>query len=196
MIESQPLRLVRSGLDIEEVERAAEQLLQTLGVDTDAPGIVDTPRRMAQAYIELLTPRPFAPTTFSNDGHYDELILVRDIAFTSLCEHHMLPFVGVAHVGYLPGDRLLGLSKLARVVEHFARGMQLQERLTVEIADWLQHTLSPRGVGVVIEAEHMCMSMRGVRAPGTRTATSRLTGALRDDSGARAEFLARCAVTP
>ena len=135
-----------------------------------------------QAYAELLTPRDFNVTTFPNDEGYDELVLVRDIPIRSVCEHHLLPFVGVAHVGYLPGDRILGLSKLARVVELFAHGPQVQERLTKQVADWLDTQLRPRGVGVVIEAEHLCMTLRGVQAAGTRTLTSTLLGTLREDS--------------
>ena len=125
----------------------------------------DTPRRVAAACAELLTPRPFNLTTFANDEDYDELVLARDLPFHSLCQHHMLPFKGVAHVGYLPGDRILRLSKLARVVELFARGLQVQERMTKQIADWLLEHLAPKGVGVVLEAEHLCMSMRGVVLP-------------------------------
>ncbi|MCW2777765.1 MAG: cyclohydrolase 1 [Frankiales bacterium] len=136
----------------------------------------------------LSAPR-FDLTTFPNDEGYDELVLVRDIAFSSLCEHHLLPFVGVAHVAYLPGRRILGLSKLARVVEHHARRLQVQERMTHQVADWLQTELKPKGVGVVVEAEHMCMRLRGARAAGTTTITSALMGALRDDARTRAEFL-------
>ena len=131
-----------------------------------------TPARMARAYAEMFAPRPFDLTTFPNDEGYDELVLARDIPLHSVCEHHLLPFVGVAHVGYLPGDRILGLSKLARVVEMFARRPQVQERLTQQVADWIATNLAPRGVGVVVEAEHLCMTMRGVRAGGTRTVTS------------------------
>jgi GTP cyclohydrolase I len=138
----------------------------------------------------MLTPPAFEMTTFPNDEGYDELVLVQDIPVRSLCEHHMLPFVGVAHVGYLPGSRILGLSKLARTVEHHARHAQTQERLTQRVADQLRHTLAPKGVGVVVEAEHTCMTLRGVRAPGSRTVTSALFGRLRDDPASRAEFLA------
>jgi GTP cyclohydrolase I len=145
---------------------------------------------MARAYAEMLTPPPFEPTTFPNDEGYDELVLARSIPVRSLCEHHALPFVGVAHVGYLPGDRILGLSKLARVVEKFARRPQVQERLTQQVADWLQTHLAPRGVGVVVEAEHLCMTMRGVRATGTSTVTSAVHGLLRDDARSRVEFFA------
>ena len=148
------------------------ELLQTLGIDVDDEVLRETPGRLARAYAELLTPEPFTATTFPNDGEYDELVLARSIPFASLCEHHVLPLVGVAHVGYLPGSRIVGLSKLARVVEHCARGLQVQERLTVDIADWLQATLEPEGVGVMIEAEHLCISMRGARTAGSRTVTS------------------------
>ena len=171
-------------------QRAAADLLTALGVDLAAEGLRDTPRRIAGAYAELLTPTEFNPTTFPNDGGYDELVVARGIPFHSLCEHHMLPFVGVAHVGYLPGPRIIGLSKLARVVELFARSLQVQERLTTQVAGWLDDHLRPRGVGVVIEAEHLCMSLRGVRKPGARTVTSALHGQLRDDVRSRQEFFA------
>ena len=143
---------------------------------------------MAAAYAEMLSPRDFDLTTFPNDEGYDELVVARGIAFHSLCEHHLLPFHGVAHVAYLPADRILGLSKLARVVELFARDLQVQERLTQQVADWLQQHLEPKGVGVVIEAEHLCMSMRGVQAAGTVTLTSALHGLLREDPRSRQEF--------
>ena len=139
------------------------------------------PRRVAEAYAELLTPPAFRATTFPNEDGYDGLIVAQAIPFHSLCMHHLLPFRGLAHVGYLPGERIVGLSKLARVVELFARDLQIQERLTVQIADWLQAELRPAGVGVVLEAEHMCMSLRGVQQPGARTVTSALRGAIRDD---------------
>jgi GTP cyclohydrolase I len=144
----------------------------------------------------MLTPRAFDLTTFPNEEGYDELILARNIPLHSLCEHHLLPFHGVAHVGYLPGDRILGLSKLARVTELFARDLQVQERLTQQVADWLQGNLSPKGVGVVIEAEHLCMSLRGVRAAGVRTITSALHGALRNDDRSRHEFFALAVGNP
>lgn len=170
-------------------ERAAADLLAALGADLEAEGLRDTPRRMAAAYAELLTPEPFNLTTFPNDEGYDELIVVRDIPFESLCMHHLLPFHGVAHVAYLPGEWILGLSKLARVVELFARDFQLQERLTTQIASSLQGHLKPKGVGVVLEAEHLCMSLRGVQKPGAKTVTSALHGLVRDDPRTRAEFL-------
>ncbi|HEY2637477.1 MAG TPA: GTP cyclohydrolase I FolE [Solirubrobacteraceae bacterium] len=176
-------------IDHAAVQRAARDLLAGLGADVDSAGLRDTPRRIADAYAELLTPRPFRPTTFPNEDGYDELIVARAIPFHSLCEHHLLPFHGVAHVGYLPGARLLGLSKLGRVVELFARDLQIQERLTTQIADWLVHALEPKGVGVVIEAEHLCMSLRGVQKIGARTVTSALHGLVRDDARTRQEFL-------
>ena len=145
---------------------------------------------MAGAYLEMVTPRPFDLTTFPNDDAYDQLVLARSIPVRSVCEHHMLPFLGVAHVGYLPGERILGLSKLARVVELFARRPQVQERLTTQVARWLQDSLAPRGVGVVVEAEHLCMTVRGVQAAGTTTVTSAVHGLLRDDARSRAEFFA------
>ncbi len=191
LTEARPLRAVHpAGVDVDAAEDAVRDLLVALGRDLDTGDLADTPRRVAAAFAELLTPRPFEMTTFPNDEGYDELVVASGIPFHSLCEHHLLPFVGTAHVGYLPGDRILGLSKLARVVEHFARGLQVQERLTTQIADWLTETLEARGVGVVLEAEHMCMSIRGVRAPGARTVTSALTRVLRDDARTRAEFLA------
>jgi GTP cyclohydrolase I len=171
---------------VQAAEEAAAELLRALGVKVDDR----TPARMAKAYAELLTSRPFQLTTFPNDENYDELVLARDIPFRSLCEHHMLPFAGVAHVGYLPGERILGLSKLARVVEMIAAGPQVQERLTKQVAQWLDERLGPRGVGVVIEAEHTCMTLRGVQAMGSRTVTSTLLGLLRTDPSSRAEFLA------
>jgi GTP cyclohydrolase I len=187
-----PLRVVppAEGVDLAGAERAAAAFLTALGVATDAGATAETPRRMARAYTEMLSPRSFDLTTFANDEDYDELVLARGIPVHSVCEHHMLPFLGTAHVGYLPGQRILGLSKLARVVELFAHRPQVQERLTKQVADWLQTHLQPRGVGVVIEAEHMCMTLRGVRAGGTSTITSALLGTLREDPRSRAEFLA------
>ena len=176
--------------DLAAAERAAADFLLALGVSLDSESLAETPRRMAQAYAELLTPREFNLTTFPNDEGYDELVLARGIPLHSLCEHHLLPFHGVAHVAYLPADRILGLSKLARVVEMFARDLQVQERLTQQVADWLQEHLAPKGVGVVIEAEHLCMSLRGVRARGARTTTSALHGVLREDARSRQEFFA------
>ncbi len=186
------LRVVpdRSAIDGPAAEDAVRRLLAALGQDPSSEHLRDTPRRVAAAYAELLTPAPFDLTTFPNDEGYDELVLARSIPVHSLCEHHLLPFIGVAHVGYLPGERILGLSKLARVVEHFARSFQVQERLTKQVADWLQEQLEPKGIGVVITAEHLCMSLRGVRATGSRTITSSLHGALREDPRSRQEFFA------
>lgn len=180
----------RPGVDVEAARRAVADLLVALGKDPASEHLADTPRRVAHAYAEMLTPREFDLTTFPNEEGYDELVLARGIPVHSLCEHHMLPFQGVAHVGYLPGERILGLSKLARVVELFARDLQVQERLTKQVADWLLEHLAPRGVGVVVEAEHLCMSLRGVRAAGARTVTSAMLGALRDDARTRQEFFA------
>lgn len=160
-------------------EAAVADLLTALGRDITTEHLADTPRRVAASLIELLTPTQFTFTTFPNDEGYEELVLVRDIPFTSLCEHHMLPFRGVAHVGYLPRERLVGLSKLARVVDLFARDLQVQERLTKQVADYLDERLSPRGVSVVIEAEHTCMTMRGAQATGSTTVTEAYTGELR-----------------
>jgi GTP cyclohydrolase I len=170
-------------------EHAVRDLLVALGEDPDRPGLRETPRRVAAAMTELLTPVAFTPTTFPNDEGYDQLIMARDIEFSSLCEHHLLPFSGVAHVGYIPGERIVGLSKLARVVERFSRDLQVQERLTGQIASWLDEHLEPLGVGVVLEAEHSCMALRGVRKPGSRTITSALRGAVRDDARTRQEFM-------
>ncbi|KRE55264.1 GTP cyclohydrolase I FolE [Phycicoccus sp. Soil748] len=176
--------------DLARAAAGARALLDSLGVDLASESLARTPARMAAALAELLTPRPFEMTTFPNDGGYDELIVARGVPVRSLCEHHMLPFVGTAHVGYLPGDRIVGLSKLARVVEHFSRRPQVQERLTTQVSTWLRDRLGAAGVGVVVEAEHLCMTLRGVQAPGTTTVTSSLLGVLRDDPRTRAEFLA------
>jgi GTP cyclohydrolase I len=186
------LRVVRSRSDVDlpAAEQAVAALLRALGRDPAEPHLADTPRRVADAYAELLTPPPFDLTTFPNDEGYNELVLATGIPVQSLCEHHLLPFSGVAHIGYLPGERILGLSKLARVLDLFARDLQVQERLTQQVADWLQDNLAPRGVGVVIEAEHLCMSLRGVRARGSRTTTSALHGVLREDARSRQEFFA------
>ncbi|MFI1157012.1 GTP cyclohydrolase I FolE [Streptomyces sioyaensis] len=183
------------GIDLAAAERAAGQFLQALGISTETESLHGTPGRMARAYAELFSPRPFDLTTFPNDEGYDELVLARSIPVRSVCEHHLLPFVGTAHVGYLPGRRILGLSKLARVVEHFACRPQVQERLTKQVADWLQTQLEPKGVGVVIEAEHTCMTLRGVQATGSSTLTSTLLGTLRSDARSRGEFLALAGLT-
>jgi GTP cyclohydrolase I len=176
--------------DLHAAERAAAALLTALGIDLDREERQATPGRMARAYAELLAAQPFRLTTFPNDEGYDELVLARAIPFRTLCEHHMLLFSGVAHVGYLPGERILGLSKLARLVEHFAAQPQTQERLTMQVAKCLDANLRPRGVGVVLEAEHTCMTQRGIRSLGATTVTSALLGTLRTDPRSRAEFFA------
>ncbi len=201
-----PLRPARRGpsprsgpVDLDRAAGAVAELLDALGLDRTGDGLADTPRRVARMYADLLTPEPVSMTTFDNEAGDDQLVVVSDIPVASLCEHHLLPFRGVAHVGYRPGDRIIGLSKLARVVQACARRPQVQERLTAEVADWIADDVAPRGVGVTIEAEHLCMSMRGARADGARTTTSSFRGVLRDDLDARREFLqavARTRTTP
>jgi GTP cyclohydrolase I len=192
------LGLVPAGTtpDLEAAQQAVADLLRALRRDPTSVHLRDTPRRVAAAFAEMLMPEPFDLTTFPNDEGYDELVLARGIPFTSLCEHHLLSFSGVAHVGYLPGERIVGLSKLARVVQHFARDLQVQERLTKQVADYLQSSLAPKGVGVVMEAEHLCMSVRGVRATGARTVTSCLLGRLREDARSRQEFVSLTTTAP
>ena len=185
------LRVVHDRqIDLAGAERGAATFLASLGVDLSQEGLSDTPARMAKAWAEFFSPRPFDMTTFPNDEGYGDLVLARDIPFRSICEHHLLPFTGTAHVGYLPGERILGLSKLARVVELFASRPQVQERLTQQVANWLRDQLAPLGVGVVLEAEHTCMTLRGVRATGAVTVTSAMHGLLRDDGRSREEFFA------
>ncbi len=184
------LHAAERAVDLDAAERAAADFLTALGIDLDREERRATPARMACAYAELLAAQPFRLTTFPGDEGYDELVLARAIPFRTLCEHHMLLFSGVAHVGYLPGERILGLSKLARLVEHFAARPQTQERLTMQVAKFLDANLRPRGVGVVLEAEHTCMTQRGVRALGATTVTSALLGTLRTDPRSRAEFFA------
>jgi GTP cyclohydrolase I len=177
------------SVDEAAAAEAVRALLAALGQDLTSESLVETPRRVAASFAELLAAPDFDLKTFPNEEGYDEMVVARGIPFASLCEHHLLPFIGLAHVAYVPGDRILGLSKLARVVELFARRLQVQERLTTQVADWLQENVQPKGVGVVLEAEHMCMTIRGVRAGGARTVTSALHGALRNDPRTRAEFL-------
>jgi len=192
LITDSRIRPLTKGVEINyaAAEAAVADVLTALGQDLDDDHLRDTPARVAAAYAEMLTPRPFNPTTFPNNEGYNELVLARDIPFHSLCQHHLLPFKGVAHVGYLPGRRIVGLSKLARVVEHYSRRLQVQERLTQQVADWIHQHLDPKGVGVVIDAEHLCMTLRGVRASGSRTVTSALHGLHRHDERSRAEFFA------
>jgi GTP cyclohydrolase I len=177
------------SIDRPAAQAAVRALLAALGQDVDDEELAETPRRVVSAFEEMLSPAPFEMTTFPNEEGYDELVVVRDIPVRSLCAHHLLPFYGLAHVAYLPGERILGLSKLARAVEMFARGLLVQERLTTLVGTWLDQQLAPKGVGVVVEAEHMCMTMRGVRATGSRTVTSSLHGVIRHDARTRAEFL-------
>ena len=184
------LTVIEGGRDANRmlVQAAVRDLLTALGRETTSDGLRETPRRVADAMLELLTPQEFSATTFPNTEGYRDLVLVRQIPFHSLCEHHLLPFRGVATVGYLPGDSLLGLSKIARVVEFFSRDLQVQERLTRQVADWFTRELSPRGVGVVMEAEHLCMSLRGVQAAGATTVTSTFSGELEHQGPYRAQF--------
>lgn len=177
-----------------EAEAAVRTLIEWAGDDPDREGLLDTPARVARSYKELFSgyetdPREYLERTFDEVGGYDELVVLRDIRVVSFCEHHMLPFLGKAHVGYLPSNRVVGISKLARVVHGFARRLQIQEKLTAEIAGAIQDILQPKGVGVVIVSEHSCMTMRGVNTPGSRLTTSHLLGEVRDDPRTRQEFL-------
>jgi len=178
----------------EEAEAAVRTLIQWAGDDPDREGLLETPKRVAKAYRELFggyeaDPREYLERTFEEVGGYDELVVLRDIRVVSFCEHHMLPFLGKAHVGYLPSNRVVGISKLARVVNGFARRLQIQEKLTAEIAEAIQDILKPKGVGVMVISEHSCMTMRGVNTPGSRLTTSTMLGVLRDDPRTRQEFL-------
>jgi GTP cyclohydrolase I len=182
------------GVDVERVEKLVAQLLAAIGEDPEREGLVATPRRVASMYEELFSGNdddPGSHLTVTFEAEHDEMVLVRDISFASLCEHHMIPFMGKVHVGYIPGDdgRITGLSKLARLVDSFAHRLQVQERMTSQIADTIVKVLEPRGVLVVVEAEHLCMSMRGVRKPGTLTITSAVRGLFRDDPRTRAEAM-------
>jgi GTP cyclohydrolase I len=182
------------GVDQERAAAAVRELLIAVGEDPDRPGLQDTPARVARAYAETFAglgqdPIEILSTTFDED--HDELVLVKDIPMYSTCEHHLVPFHGVAHVGYIPGEdgRVTGLSKLARLVEVYARRPQVQERMTAQIADALAEALKPRGVLVVIEAEHLCMAMRGIRKPGATTVTSAVRGIFRDNAATRSEAM-------
>ena len=183
------------SVDIERAERAISELLAAIGEDRERDGLVRTPARVAAMYEEIFgqvraDPTDYLTATFA--AEHDEMVMVRDIPFSSLCEHHLVPFVGQAHVAYIPSDdgRITGLSKLARVVDGYARRLQVQERMTTQIAEAVERALTPRGVLVVIEAEHLCMSMRGVRKPGTTTVTSAVRGLFRSDPATRAEAMA------
>lgn len=182
------------SVDVERVRKAVGELLAAIGEDPDRDGLLATPDRVAAMYEELFSglhddPARHLKVTFA--AEHDEMVMVRDIPFASLCEHHLVPFLGRAHLAYIPGDdgRITGLSKLARLVDGFARRLQVQERMTTEIADAIANVLAPRGVFVVIEAEHLCMSMRGVKKPGTLTVTSSVRGLFRTDAATRAEAM-------
>lgn len=177
-----------------EAEAAVRTLIQWAGDDPEREGLLDTPGRVARSYKELFQgyetePRKYLERTFEEVAGYDQLVVLKDIRFVSFCEHHMLPVVGVAHVGYLPTDRVVGISKLARVVRGYARRLQIQEKMTAEIAQAIHDVLKPQGVGVVVEAEHSCMTLRGVNTPGSSLTTSTLMGVVRDDPRTREEFL-------
>ena len=177
-----------------DAEAAVRTLIRWAGDDPDREGLAETPARVVRAYSELFAgyevdPRDYLKRTFEEVGGYDELVVMRDIRFVSFCEHHMLPIVGRAHVGYLPRNRVVGISKLARVVNGYARRLQIQEKMTADIATCIQEVLQPQGVGVVLEAEHSCMTIRGVNAPGSSLTTSHLLGVVRDDAKTRQEFL-------
>jgi GTP cyclohydrolase IA len=182
------------SIDTGRIERAVREILLAIGEDPERDGLVDTPARVARAYAEQFAglfqhPEDVLTTVF--DAGHDELILVRDIEVYSTCEHHLVPFFGFAHVGYIPNEKgqITGLSKLARLVDVYARRPQIQERMTSQIADALMAVLEPRGALVVIEAEHLCMSMRGVRKPGAKTVTSAVRGSIRDSDRTRAEAM-------
>ena len=197
-----PVRSAHSRFPADDLERpsradaeaAVKTLIRWAGDNANREGLLDTPSRVARSYQELFAgyetdPRQYLERTFEEVGGYDELVVLRDIRFVSFCEHHMLPVVGRAHVGYLPNKRVVGISKLARVVNGYARRLQIQEKMTAEIATAIHEVLQPKGVGVVIEAEHSCMTLRGVNSPGSSLSTSQLIGAVRDDPRTRAEFL-------
>ncbi len=184
--------LTARAFDAPALAGLLRELLVAVGEDPDRQGLVDTPERMARMYQELLEglfldPEEVLAVSFEED--HDEMVILREIPFYSMCEHHLLPFHGQAHVGYLPDGRIVGLSKLARAVEIFAKRPQVQERLTTQIADCIERVLAARGVGVVIEAEHLCMTARGIRKPGSRMVTSAMRGVFRRDPESRAEFL-------
>jgi GTP cyclohydrolase IA len=184
----------KRGVTKADAEAAVRVLIEWAGDDPEREGLRDTPSRVARSYAQLFSgydedPRQYLERTFEETGGYDELIVLSNVRVVSFCEHHMLPVIGVAHVGYLPRDRVVGISKLARVVQGFSRRLQIQEKLTLDIAETIQDVLNPVGVGVMIEAEHSCMTLRGVNTPGSRLSTSRLLGAIRDDPRTRSEFL-------
>lgn len=181
-------------MDKERIENAVREILIAVGEDPNREGLKETPRRVANMYEEMfagLSQDPKQHLKLFDEKSNDEMVIVRDIPFSSMCEHHLLPFVGKAHIAYIPSNnKIIGLSKLARIVDNFAKRPQVQERLTHDIADFLDESLSPKGVAVIIEAEHMCMSIRGAKASGSKTQTSALRGIIRSDARTRAEALA------
>jgi GTP cyclohydrolase IA len=182
------------SVDTARIERAVSEILAAIGEDPQRDGLVKTPVRVARMYEELfsgLAENPAGHLEVTFEAHHDEMVMVRDIPFASLCEHHMIPFIGRAHVAYIPGQdgRITGLSKLARLVDGYAKRLQVQERMTTQIADAIEEALVPMGVLVVVEAEHLCMSMRGVKKPGTTTVTSAVRGLFRSDSATRSEAM-------
>jgi GTP cyclohydrolase I len=197
MTDAQPLRAVPDAavpVDLERIERAVREILHAIGEDPDRDGLLRTPERVAEMYAEVcagLSQDPASHLVVTFEANHDEMVLVRDIALYSICEHHLVPFHGRAHVAYIPGDdgRITGLSKLARLVDGYAKRPQVQERLTTQIADALVEALDPRGAFVMIEAEHLCMSMRGVRKPGTLTVTSAVRGLFKESAATRAEVM-------
>ena len=180
-------------MDKERIQNAVREILIAVGEDPDSEGLLETPKRVANMYEEIfagLTEDPKQHIKLFNEQSNDEMVIVKDIPFYSMCEHHLLPFFGKAHIGYIPSDnKIIGLSKLARIVDNFAKKPQVQERLTSDIADFLNDNLQPKGVAVIMEAEHMCMTMRGARAAGSKTQTSALRGIMRTDAKTRAEVL-------
>jgi len=180
-------------MDKARIEAAVREILIAIGEDPDREGLVETPRRVANMYEEVfsgMTEDPKAHVKLFSESQPDELVTVRDIPLHSMCEHHLLPFIGVAHVAYIPQNgKVIGLSKLARIINTYARRPQLQERLTAQVADFLEQELQPKGVAVIIEAEHLCMTMRGARAAGAKTTTSALRGSMRSDARTRSEAL-------
>jgi len=183
----------KSKIDISEVQSAVQRILQAIGEDPDRDGLKRTPERIARMYVELLSGYQMDPVLVVNDAlfevKYDEMVIVRDIEFYSLCEHHMLPFMGRVHVAYIPDGKVLGLSKIPRIVDLYARRLQVQERMTRQIADFIRDLLHPQGVAVVVEALHLCMSMRGVQKHNARLTTSAMHGAFRANLATRQEFL-------
>ena len=180
-------------MDKERIQNAVREILIAVGEDPDREGLLETPKRVANMYEEIfagLTEDPKQHIKLFNEQSNDEMVIVKDIPFYSMCEHHLLPFFGKAHIGYIPSDnKIIGLSKLARIVDNFAKKLQVQERLTSDIADFLNDNLQPKGIAVIMEAEHMCMTMRGARAAGSKTQTSALRGIMRTDAKTRAEVL-------